>query len=131
MTQKRPAMMDVGQLLASRLLCNGRGCAIKRDCLIRMSTVERGCRSANENPEYVGLSAVSQGHHFRATPPGFEPGMREPKSLVLPVTPRGKSQAFSSYLVSLLLFASPAFLGTVRQPWAVLGSAGHPFVLLL
>ena len=24
------------------------------------------------------------------TPPGFEPGMREPKSLVLPITPRGK-----------------------------------------
>ncbi|MCS6975421.1 MAG: site-specific integrase [Gemmatales bacterium] len=26
----------------------------------------------------------------QTTPPGFEPGMREPKSLVLPVTPRGK-----------------------------------------
>jgi hypothetical protein len=27
----------------------------------------------------------------KATPPGLEPGMRESKSLVLPITPRGKS----------------------------------------
>lgn len=44
----------------------------------------------------IDLHAKSLGIH-RATPPGFEPGQREPKSLVLPLHYGVKSQLINQY----------------------------------
>src|SRR5204862_3738307 len=71
---------------------------------------------ASDNAKHPDLLA--------ATRPGFEPGQREPKSLVLPLHYRVMDAAY--YRIHLLVLYFCRF--SIRLNWAVVGLSGRPFV---
>ena len=70
--------------------CRTRTCDLR---LVRaaLSPVELIAHTAARNSSSVGgpTVAATERPKKEATRPGFEPGLREPKSLVLPITPPG------------------------------------------